>query len=299
MAENRAASRGQRGVALITAVLIVALATILATRIGFEGALEQRRSSTAMILEQAYLVGLGAEAWAASYLRKDLQLLVQVRYVNGVTPQPSAGELSSCINLEANPAGVIRTNSDLLWDSDDELVLPAGNQVFNVRYCDFPREVDLVGIMGSFNSRGRRFQIWLWDPETKTEGELLYDTADWLTPPIVTADQWGGPKRARAVKMVARSSLSARSSIASSGSLPAPMRCAMSRRLRCSSSRCSACATSTTCTLSHSPLNRRNAEGCASSARTPSRNAVSASTARSRSPPKPSAGFQLARPSTG
>ena len=57
-------SRPQRGVALITAVLIVALATILATRIGFEGALEQRRSSTAMILDQAYLVGLGAEAWA-------------------------------------------------------------------------------------------------------------------------------------------------------------------------------------------------------------------------------------------
>jgi general secretion pathway protein K len=73
MAPNRATSRRQRGVALITAVLIVALATILATRIGFEGALEQRRSSTAMILEQAYLVGLGAEAWAASYLRKDLQ----------------------------------------------------------------------------------------------------------------------------------------------------------------------------------------------------------------------------------
>jgi general secretion pathway protein K len=73
MAPNRAASRRQRGVALITAVLIVALATILATRIGFEGALEQRRSSTAMILDQAYLVGLGAEAWAASYLRKDLQ----------------------------------------------------------------------------------------------------------------------------------------------------------------------------------------------------------------------------------
>jgi general secretion pathway protein K len=63
----------QRGVALITAVLIVALATILATRIGFEGALEQRRSTTAMLLDQAYLVGLGAEAWAASYLRQDLE----------------------------------------------------------------------------------------------------------------------------------------------------------------------------------------------------------------------------------
>ncbi len=72
MPAARTTPGGQRGVALITAILIVALATILATRIGFEGALEQRRSTTAMLLDQAYLVGLGAEAWAASYLKKDL-----------------------------------------------------------------------------------------------------------------------------------------------------------------------------------------------------------------------------------
>lgn len=64
--------RGQRGVALITAVLIVALATMLATKIGFDSALEQRRSSTLLNLDQAFLVGLGAEAWAASFLKDDL-----------------------------------------------------------------------------------------------------------------------------------------------------------------------------------------------------------------------------------
>lgn len=61
----------QRGVALITAVLIVALATILATRIGFDSALEQRRSAAAMTLDLAFQVGLGAEAWAASFLKED------------------------------------------------------------------------------------------------------------------------------------------------------------------------------------------------------------------------------------
>jgi len=61
----------QRGVALITAVLIVALATILATKIGFDSALEQRRSAGILLLDQALQVGLGAEAWAASYLRDD------------------------------------------------------------------------------------------------------------------------------------------------------------------------------------------------------------------------------------
>jgi type II secretory pathway component PulK len=64
--------QGQRGVALVTAILIVALATILATQIGFDSALEQRRTSAILSLDQAYLIGLGAEAWAASYLKKDL-----------------------------------------------------------------------------------------------------------------------------------------------------------------------------------------------------------------------------------
>ncbi|HEY7378502.1 MAG TPA: type II secretion system minor pseudopilin GspK [Steroidobacteraceae bacterium] len=61
----------QRGVALITAILIVALATILATQIGFDSALEQRRSAAVLSLDQAFLVALGAEAWAASYLKDD------------------------------------------------------------------------------------------------------------------------------------------------------------------------------------------------------------------------------------
>jgi general secretion pathway protein K len=90
-----ASRRRQRGVALITAVLIVALATILATRIGFEGALEQRRSTTAMLLDQGYLVALGAEAWAASYLRKDLQDSKQdhlgERWATPIPPIPIEG----------------------------------------------------------------------------------------------------------------------------------------------------------------------------------------------------------------
>ena len=63
----------QRGVALITAVLIVALATILAVDIGFKGYLDQRRTATTFALDQGYEVALGAEAWAADTLRRDRQ----------------------------------------------------------------------------------------------------------------------------------------------------------------------------------------------------------------------------------
>lgn len=65
--------RRQRGVALITAVLIVALAMILAADVGFKGYLEQRRTATAFALDQAYEVALGGEAWAADALRRDGQ----------------------------------------------------------------------------------------------------------------------------------------------------------------------------------------------------------------------------------
>jgi general secretion pathway protein K len=63
----------QRGVALITAVLMVALATMLAVDVGFRGFLDQRRSGTLFALDQGYEIALGAEAWAADFLKKDQQ----------------------------------------------------------------------------------------------------------------------------------------------------------------------------------------------------------------------------------
>lgn len=63
----------QRGVALITAVLIVALATALAVDVGFKGYLQQRRSASLFAIDQAYQVALGGEAWAADVLRRDRQ----------------------------------------------------------------------------------------------------------------------------------------------------------------------------------------------------------------------------------
>ena len=63
--------RRQRGVALITAVLIVALATILAVNVGFNGFLDQRRTATRYALDQGFQVAVGAEAWAADTLRRD------------------------------------------------------------------------------------------------------------------------------------------------------------------------------------------------------------------------------------
>ena len=64
-------THGQRGVALVTAVLIVALATMLAVDVGFKGYLDQRRTANAFALDQSFEVALGGEAWASDALRRD------------------------------------------------------------------------------------------------------------------------------------------------------------------------------------------------------------------------------------
>jgi len=61
----------QRGVALIMAIVMVAIATVLAVRIGTRASLDQRRTAGLIALDQAWNVALGAEAWAIEVLRQD------------------------------------------------------------------------------------------------------------------------------------------------------------------------------------------------------------------------------------
>lgn len=63
----------QRGVALITAIVVVAIATMLAVHIGTRAALDLRRTAGLAALDQGWHVALGAEAWAAEVLRDDLE----------------------------------------------------------------------------------------------------------------------------------------------------------------------------------------------------------------------------------
>ncbi len=65
--------RGERGVALIIALVLVALAAMLATKLTFDGWLERRRSSGVLAAEQAFEFGMGAEALAADVLGQNGQ----------------------------------------------------------------------------------------------------------------------------------------------------------------------------------------------------------------------------------
>jgi general secretion pathway protein K len=75
------APQRQRGIALLVAILLVALGTILAAAVAYENAMTARRGSATYAFDQAVLIGEGAEAIAAYGLRQIKQSDPQHTYV--------------------------------------------------------------------------------------------------------------------------------------------------------------------------------------------------------------------------
>ena len=69
----RASRQGQRGVALIVAILLVALGTILAAAVAYENAMTARRGAGTFAFDESLLVAQGAEALAAYGIRQFYQ----------------------------------------------------------------------------------------------------------------------------------------------------------------------------------------------------------------------------------
>lgn len=67
------ATRDQGGVALITVLLVVALATVAAVHMTTRDQLDQRRTGNRLALQQAHELALGGERWAVAVLAEDLR----------------------------------------------------------------------------------------------------------------------------------------------------------------------------------------------------------------------------------
>lgn len=81
----------QRGVALITAIVLVAIATMLAVHVGTRAALDLRRTAGLAALDQGWHVALGAEAWAAEVLRDDFEDNPDIDHLSEAWAQPLPG----------------------------------------------------------------------------------------------------------------------------------------------------------------------------------------------------------------
>ena len=65
-------ARSERGVALVMALLVVAIGTMIAVNLMWQGTLDLRRTDAALAADQGLMYVQGAEAWAADILRQDL-----------------------------------------------------------------------------------------------------------------------------------------------------------------------------------------------------------------------------------
>ncbi len=101
--------RGQSGVALIIALILVALATILATKLTFDGFLERRRTIGVLAAEQALHFGMGAEALAADVLMQDMQNSPTLTTLTGPWAQPTQPlPITPEDNPEGEPIGTLQ-----------------------------------------------------------------------------------------------------------------------------------------------------------------------------------------------
>jgi general secretion pathway protein K len=99
----------QRGVALIIALILVALATILASKLTFDGFLERRRAMGVLAAEQALHFGLGAEALAAGVLMQDAQTSPTQTTLAGAWAQPAQPlPITPPNDPEGEPIGVLQ-----------------------------------------------------------------------------------------------------------------------------------------------------------------------------------------------
>ena len=94
------------GVALIIALILVALAAILATKLTFDGWLERRRTIGIMAAEQAFHFGMGAEALAADVLSQSCKACNRA---NGQSTNNAAGNAAARHTARAPPATATRS----------------------------------------------------------------------------------------------------------------------------------------------------------------------------------------------
>jgi general secretion pathway protein K len=187
----------QRGMALMIALILVALATILATKLSFDGWLERRRTIGIIATEQAYQFGAGAEALAADALNQIGQSAQASP--NGSTPPPVVpGQSAQQVNLTqpwAQPTQPLPITSP-----DDPEAEPIGSLQAAIQ--DMQGRFNLNNLAHMIQQNGQTGQTgqWIEDPQPLEQFQRLLQSVglepkwagiarDWIDPD----DQPGQP----------------------------------------------------------------------------------------------------------
>lgn len=132
-------ARRQRGVALIAAVLVVALAVILVAALLDRGEAAQARTRNSLRAEQGWQLMLGLEGWAASALRQDQEQQPGVDSRGDVWAQPLPPiELPGIriLGRLREQGGCFNLNSLHVADSDDTVAIDRFERLLRVLKLD-------------------------------------------------------------------------------------------------------------------------------------------------------------------
>jgi general secretion pathway protein K len=142
----------QRGVALIIALILVALAAILATKLTFDGWLERRRTIGIIATEQAYEFGMGAEALAAYALSQIGQ--------TGGTP---TGTPAASGQPAGNPGNSVGTPTAVTGQSANQVTLAQPwaqpTQPLPITAPDDPEGEPIGALQGAIEDMSGRFNL--------------------------------------------------------------------------------------------------------------------------------------------
>ena len=124
--------RGQRGVALLVAILLVALGTMIAATMAYNNAMTARRAGATFEFDQALLVAEGAEAYAAYGLQQVAKQNSQYTYPGQAWSQPVGPvEVTPGVTLEGSLEDLQgRFNINDLVQSDGETPNTVAIQAF-------------------------------------------------------------------------------------------------------------------------------------------------------------------------
>jgi len=130
----------QRGVALLVAILIVALGTVLAAAVAYENAMTARRGTATYAFDQAVLIHQGAEAIAAFGLRQIVQQDPKQLYIGQGWDKPYGP-------LEVVPGVMLEASlEDLQGRFNLNSLVNTNGQPDAVQVAAFTKLLELVGV---------------------------------------------------------------------------------------------------------------------------------------------------------
>lgn len=195
----------QRGIAMLVAILLVALGTILAAAVAYKSAMAARMSSATLSFDEAVLVGQGAEAFAAFGLKSIMQaskgtngqgsgdVTLGQQWATPVGPL----EVAPGVTLEQLSLEDMQGRFNLNWlvappgtqatPGAGGIQIPGASQVDPGAYKAFEHLLELVGLEPTWADK---IVDWIdQDPIASSQGaeDSLYMGQ---SPPYLTANQY-------------------------------------------------------------------------------------------------------------